>query len=325
VQALAGQMHTHSVEEQSAVVDPWQVMLRQVSPGSFQGTMQFARIDEFLIYRDSWSQRTLATGALPADYLMFGGQVRPNSSIAWCGAELTTQRLALALPDAELDFIIPSQTPHLVLLIPVHCLELYFGEEAANSLLLAKRHHFQCDAQLGGRFLNCLQWMLDKYVSQPALLTDPGERQAARNYLLDELAALDLGTHQNSPPIRRNLQRQALRRALEYGESLRASISVPEFARKTGINQRSMELLFNKTLGITPRQYLYGQRLHGVHRELQLRQPTSRCVTQVATSWGFSELGRFAGDYRHLFGELPSATLKKHPASERVRLSDILR
>jgi len=324
VQALAGQMHTHSVEEQSDVVDPWRVMLRQLSPGAFQGTMQFARIGELLIYRDNWSQRTLATAALPADYLMVGGPARPSRSINCCGAELNSQRLALALPDAQLDFIIPSQTPHLVLLIPVHCLKVSFGEEAANSLLLSKRHHFQCDPQLGGRFLNRLQWMLDKYISQPALLTDPGEQRAARNYLLDELAKLDLSPHQNSPPIRRNSQRLTLRRALDYGESLRASISVPEFARNTGMNQRSLELLFRKTLGITPRQYLYRQRLHGVHRELQLRQPASRCVTEVATSWGFSELGRFAGDYNRLFGELPSATLTKQCPHELTRLSDIL-
>jgi AraC family ethanolamine operon transcriptional activator len=166
--------------------------------------------------------------------------------------------------------------------------------------------------------------MIDKYVSQPALLAEPSELQAARNCLLDDLAQLGLGHHQNSRPIRPGSQHLALRRALDYGESLRTSISVPEFSRKTGINQRSLELLFKKTLGITPRQYLYGQRLHGVHRELQLHQPAEHCVTAVATSWGFSELGRFAGDYRHLFGELPSATLKKHPASKLVHLSDIL-
>jgi AraC family ethanolamine operon transcriptional activator len=324
VQALAGQMHTLSVEEQSYVVDPWQVSLRQISPGSFQGTMQFARIGEFLIYRDNWSQRTLATGALPADYFAVAGPARPNGGIHWCNAELNTQRLALALPDAELDFIIPSQTPHLVLLMPVHYLKAWLGEESASSLLLSKHHHLQCDPQLIGRFLIRLQWMLDKYVGQPALLTDPGEQRAARNYLLDELAELDPSPHQNSPNIRRNSQHLALRRALDYGESLRASVSVPEFARKTGINQRSLELLFNKTLGITPRQYLYRLRLHHVHRELQLRRPAERCVTEVAASWGFSELGRFAGDYRHLFGELPSATLKKHPAIKRVHLSNIL-
>ena len=58
--AAAGQLDSHSVEEQAASVDPWDVTLRQVSPGPFRGRMQFASLGDILIYRDCWSQRTVA-------------------------------------------------------------------------------------------------------------------------------------------------------------------------------------------------------------------------------------------------------------------------
>ena len=99
---------------------------------------------------------------------------------------------------------------------------------------------------------------------------------------------------------------------------------MPEFTRKLGISQRCLELAFKEHLGITPRQYLYRKRLHNVHKELQLSQPQNGTITEVATSWGFSELGRFAGDYKHLFGELPNATLKKTGIGKLTSLREVL-
>ena len=62
---------------------------------------------------------------------------------------------------------------------------------------------------------------------------------------------------------------------------------------------------------MTPKSYLAGQRLFGVHRELWRSAPSKALVSNVAENWGYWHMGQFAADYRKLFGELPSSTLKR--------------
>ena len=58
-------------------------------------------------------------------------------------------------------------------------------------------------------------------------------------------------------------------------------------------------------LGMSPMHYLWLRRMNLARRELQLRQTS---VTATAMNFGFWHLGRFADEYRSLFGEAPSAT-----------------
>jgi AraC-like DNA-binding protein len=41
--------------------------------------------------------------------------------------------------------------------------------------------------------------------------------------------------------------------------------------------------------------------------------PTKSTITEIATEFGFWELGRFSLEYRRLFGESPSTTLRQAP------------
>ena len=58
-----------------------------------------------------------------------------------------------------------------------------------------------------------------------------------------------------------------------------------------------------------PISFLRHYRLCQVHRRLRRGVPGQDHVTDVATEFGFLELGRFAHYYLALFGEYPSQTL----------------
>ena len=80
-----------------------------------------------------------------------------------------------------------------------------------------------------------------------------------------------------------------------------------------GTSERTLRRTFRQLLGVSPARYLRVRRLHQARNALKALP--DRTVTQVAVSLGFSDLGRFARDYRQLFGELPSATLKRSRAA----------
>lgn len=101
---------------------------------------------------------------------------------------------------------------------------------------------------------------------------------------------------------------EAVREFVE--QHLTDDISLEQLMAVAKVSECSLYSLFERQVGLSPRDYVRRRKLERVHARLQLS--SARSVTEVALDHGFTHLGRFSEAYRQRFGELPSQTWKRH-------------
>jgi AraC-like DNA-binding protein len=90
-------------------------------------------------------------------------------------------------------------------------------------------------------------------------------------------------------------------------------VYLAEICAAIGVSERTLRVCCQQQLGMAPIHYLWQRRMCLARRSLQNADRAVTTVTEIATEHGFCELGRFSVEYRALFGESPSATLRRSP------------
>jgi AraC-like DNA-binding protein len=107
-------------------------------------------------------------------------------------------------------------------------------------------------------------------------------------------------------------------RAIDWLRShLSQPIDLEHLAAVAGVRPRTLETHFRTFLRTTPLGWLRRMRFADARHKLEECLADTN-VTKVALGAGFNQLGRFAAEYRALFGETPSATLRR----SRLRTND---
>src|SRR5881275_635821 len=75
-------------------------------------------------------------------------------------------------------------------------------------------------------------------------------------------------------------------------------LDVPTLCRALAVSERTLRKAFQKIRGLPPCRRLRMLRLSGARRALQSASGRFVTVTEIATSFGFVELGRFSVEYR---------------------------
>jgi AraC-like DNA-binding protein len=91
------------------------------------------------------------------------------------------------------------------------------------------------------------------------------------------------------------------------------AITVGRLCEVAQVGERSLQLSFNARRGMSPMRFVCERRLAAAHRRISRAEVRDQ-ITGIATSLGFTHLGRFSVAYREAFGEPPSRTWRRSRA-----------
>lgn len=124
----------------------------------------------------------------------------------------------------------------------------------------------------------------------------------------------------NVSVLRQNHYYQLIQQAEKMmTENLNYPWTIQVFCKNLYVSQRTLRYAFQECLGMSPMSYLKTQRLKQVHCQLKASDPNQTTVTDIAIQCGFWHMGQFAQDYRKMFGECPSETLRRYQCNLRIQ------
>lgn len=146
----------------------------------------------------------------------------------------------------------------------------------------------------------------------PSVLANPqaarGLEQALIGALVDCLG--DSQVREDRAPLRQHAK--IMRRFLQTIEARPdEALYIPELCTAIGASERTLRVICHEQLGMGPKRYLLMRRMRLARQALRDSAPGETTVTEIATRFGFWQFGRFACEYKSLFGESPSAMLAR--------------
>jgi AraC-like DNA-binding protein len=125
-----------------------------------------------------------------------------------------------------------------------------------------------------------------------------------------------------APPDTRNRRDLALRFETLLMSEPEQAFRMAGIRAALGVSEQNLRLSCEEQLGMGPIEYARRWRMELAHRALCHGNSDTASIAALARRYGFRSLGRFAADYRAVYGELPSTTLRRglNPGMAHLRL-----
>jgi len=301
-------------------IPPWEVLFKTIGNEPFSHRKDFLLTPSLVMYRETFGTAIHAAGMTPNNMLALTIPERVGERTRYWNRRVADANVLLSDNNRGVDVVFDAGQTHWMVLVDEPMLQHHLSEGQFARLRVAAAAHFLSVAPAQSHAL--VDWLSRMVVGSPTGLNTPHSTEAVRaieQEFAQRLAGLVTTSSQTHPRTAPGTRARGLKRAFDR---LRSSpfdrINLPDLCKSAGVSRRTLEYAFRDQLGMSPQHYLRLRRLHAVRSELMLARDSDTTVTQVAHGNGFVDLGRFAGTYFSRFGEHPSQTLRRPPATQPV-------
>ena len=283
----------------------WQQEYDQLSGGRFYGRIDEVALDGCQLFKEHTNRALRQQCNVWKDALWIGIPARA-SDCRINGLSVGTDQLMCRPGGRDFELMTPDAFDIYGIVIREEAL-LRAAEREARVLDLQSLEH--------SPRLTVPQAQLDQVRSllEQVLYRDAQGLDSEHQQQLASQALLRLVTNAAQPAAapsyahRRKVVEQVKRYLAEHPD---APLSIPELCERVHVSRRTLQYSFESILGISPLQFLRSARLNQVRRALSEPQQNSP-IASIAAERGFWHPGQFARDYKALFGENPSETVKR--------------
>lgn len=292
----------------------WSQVYDQISSGGFAGSISGVCLDKIHLFCESTNVSLRQSCLVRSDSWWFGLPAVSTASFRIDSRRIEHGGVAVRRGNRPFELLTPASFEIFGVVIESQAWldQLSAVHQEQAGVILPRLEAIQIEKSKSLLMRSVLQTMLSEVRRHPELIADRLTRQNMQHTLLDVLGDLWSDLQDSKPSSKRDIQNAKLVqkvRQFVLDQDDRA-ITMQTVCAAFEISRRKLQYAFEQTIGISPHIYLKTLRLNGARRDL-LQSHSGISVQQTAADWGFWHLSQFAKDYRSLFHELPSTTLRR--------------
>lgn len=287
----------------------WETCYRPTRPESLEARMISGNNGSIQVDFDRWNSPLEITGVAPEGALSVVVPLHHSNSYLSSGLAVTADHVDIFVPGSEVFAIMKQPISLMALTISTETLDRRINSRAATVLAECASEHAVINStrQATDELRRWGAQLLQRFARGPI----PAELD---DQLVDEtllVIARTLNSIEEKRKISSASYFRLARRTRDYMlEQKDRPPTIPEVCDFLNCSERTLHRIFTDIYGVSPKRFLKTRHLFAIHQKLKSAAPGER-VSDIATRHGFWDLGYFAQDYKAMFGELPSITLRK--------------